>query len=524
MRVSMYQVGITLKESKVPYYQQICDAIRNQVKKGNLRAGERLPSTRLLAENLSVSRSTVQFAYDQLCAEGYIESRDRSGYYLADRTWMEGAMAAERVNHDGNEVMEAGQAESGGNKAAGGLREEKQSQTTAMNRFSQTAKTADSNTTRTTKRAKNDAESISVIDFSPRGIDEQQIPVQTWKRLTREVLSEEDKTLFNSGDAQGEESFRAAIASYLSMARGVVCSPDQILVGAGSEYLLLLLSTLLGEGSVAFEKHSYKRAAYAFRRVGRKVVTAKTDEKGFLCDGLWESPEAEDIRLLYTMPSHQYPYGTIMPEDRRRELINHAASHPDCYILEDDYDSDFRYEGKPIPALKGMDTTGRVIYMGTFSRTVAPAFRMGYLVLPPVLYERYSQRFRVFSSTVSKIDQKVMTLFLRGGYFERHLNKMRRRYREKHDYLLSCLKELKDVVEISGMNAGIHVLATSRTGKTEEWLTKRAREQGVEVYGLSPCLTVEEPEESHTVLLGFSNLSEEQIREGVTRLARAWKE
>ncbi len=511
----MYQVGIILKDNKVPYYQQICDAIRNQVKIGNLRAGQRLPSTRLLAENLSVSRSTVQFAYDQLCAEGYVEARDRSGYYLTDQPWIEGVNENALKKSDDEEKIA---------RAAG----ETQGYTWDIHLIKNEERIKrDSLSPRTlfpSKKGSTGGQENEVIDFSPRGVDEQQIPIQTWKRLTREVLSAEEKTLFSSGDPQGEEEFREAIASYLRMSRGVVCSPDQVMVGAGCEYLLFLLTTLLGDGSIAMEKHSYKRAAFAFRRVGREVIIAPSDENGFLCKGLWQNPGAENIRLLYTMPSHQYPYGTIMPEERRRELISCVAAHPDCYILEDDYDSEFRYEGKPIPALQGMDPNGRVIYMGTFSRSVAPAIRMAYLVLPLDLYERYSKRFRVFSSTVSKIDQKVMTQFLRGGYFERHLNKMRRRYREKHDYLLSCLEELKDEVEITGMNAGIHVLATSRNGRSEEWLTARAREQGVEVYGLSLCATAQDPEETHTVLLGFSNLSEEQIAEGIRRLKAAWRE
>ena len=207
---------------------------------------------------------------------------------------------------------------------------------------------------------------------------------------------------------------------------------------------------------------------------------------------------------------------------RRMELLKWADGGKDRYLIEDDYDSEFRFRGKPIPALLASDRHGRVIYMGTFSKAIAPAIRVSFLVLPEALLARYRRDCSVYSCTVSRIDQSILNQFIGAGHFERHLNKMRKIYRAKHDLLLECLADMRDAFRVSGENAGLHLLLTAKGGMGEGELVRRAAERGVRVYGLSESM-VEEAPDSRTVLLGFGGLDERQIREGVALLREAWK-
>ena len=214
--------------------------------------------------------------------------------------------------------------------------------------------------------------------------------------------------------------------------------------------------------------------------------------------------------VAYCMPSHQYPTGVVMPIGRRMELLKWAAGASDRYLIEDDYDSEFRYRGKPVPSLQASDTAGKVIYIGTFSKSIAPAIRVSFMVLPPALLKRYERECGFFSSTVSRIDQTILNEFIRSGAFERHLNKMRKLYKEKHDILLEELKPLLKKYRLSGEYAGLHVLLTSREHVEEETLLRRAEEKRVR---LGPSL-----EQEATLLIGYAGLEKEEIREGIGRL------
>lgn len=305
-----------------------------------------------------------------------------------------------------------------------------------------------------------------------------------------------------------------------SIPPGVDCRPEQILIGAGSEYLLMLLSQILGNGrKIAMENPTYKQAYRVLKGEGYPVIPVDMDRYGMDVQRL--SRSSADV--AYVMPSHQYPTGIVMPVKRRQELLAWAYSGADRYLIEDDYDSEFRYKGKPIPALQGMDRGGRVIYMGTFSKSIAPAIRVGFMVLPEHLLEAYRERAGFYLSTVSRIDQNILYQFITQGYYERHLNRMRALYKGKHDALMAGLKELEDRFLIRGEYAGLHVLLTHRQGEAEESLVARAAELGVKVYGISGCFI--QPEEKlfdSTVMLGYASLSEEEIRNGTKLLSKAW--
>lgn len=455
--------------SKKPLYEQIYSHIRAEIRSGALKAGDRLPSTRVLAEHLKVSRSTTQMAYDQLLAEGYMESRPCRGYFVSHL----------------EELVETGP--SG----------EKEMETTA------------------------EPDAGWLVDFSPRGIDLDSFPYHVWRKLSRNTLVDDNKEMFHSGNHQGEPGLRGAIRSYLHSARGVNCSPEQIIVGAGSEYLLMLLYQILGgKRVIAMENPTYKQAYRVFQSLGCEVCPVEMDTNGMEPGILAES----GADVAYVMPSHQFPTGIVMPVGRRQELLRWAAEEPGRYIIEDDYDSEFRYRGKPIPALQGMDRSGRVIYLGTFSKCIAPAIRVSYLVLPMQLLKRYRSQTSFYASTVSRIDQNILYQFLSQGYFERHLNRMRAIYKTKHDTLMEQIEPLRDQFEIRGENAGIHILLTARSGETEEALIRKAAEAGVKVYGLSSYFI--HPEHNHrpsTVILGYASLDEAQIEAGIRILKECWR-
>ena len=457
-----------VSRSKKPLYEQIYSHIRAEIRNGSLKAGERLPSTRVLAEHLKVSRSTTQMAYDQLLAEGYMEARPCRGYFVSHL----------------EELVETGATGTG------------EMETTV------------------------EPNAGWRVDFSPRGIDLDSFPYHVWRKLSRNTLVDDNKEMFHSGNHQGEPGFREAIRSYLHSARGVNCSPEQIIVGAGSEYLLMLLSQILeGRHVIAMENPTYKQAYRVFQSLGYEVCPVEMDANGMEPELLAEC----GANVAYVMPSHQFPTGIVMPVGRRQELLKWAQEALDRYIIEDDYDSEFRYRGKPIPALQGMDRNGRVIYLGTFSKCIAPAIRVSYLVLPPSLLVRYRSQTSFYASTVSRIDQNILYQFLSGGHFERHLNRMRAIYKTKHDLLLEQVEPLRKQFEIRGEHAGLHILLTSRNGVPEEALIRKAAEVGVRVYGLNSYFI--HPEHNHrpsTVVLGYASLSEEQIVDGIHLLKTCW--
>lgn len=488
----MYDMTIRLQtNSDKCLYEQIYEHIRQEIREGRLLEGERLPSTRSLAEYLQVARSTVEYAYDQLLSEGYIESRPYKGYFVCP---MEELF---RLDKNGKEMSGAGNfMESIVNGKIGGNAESKRSGSSAQS----------------------SAKSGCLYDFSPHEIDMSDFPFGVWKKITKNILTGGNSELFSQGEPQGDYDLRLTISRYLHSSRGVNCSPEQIIVGAGNDYLLMLLEKILGkELRIAMEDPTYRRAYRIFQSFSYQITTVDMDESGMKASALEEA----DVNVAYVMPSHQFPTGIVMPIGRRRELLKWADRELDRYLIEDDYDSEFRYRGKPIPSLQASDEHGRVIYIGTFSKAIAPAIRVSYMVLPEALLQKYREQCYFYSCTVSRIDQRILNEFIRDGYFERHLNKMRKVYRSKHDLLLESLKPFEGKFIISGEHAGLHVLLTARDDTTEKTFLRAAAAQGVKVYGLSDSL-VAKGEGKATILLGFGGLKEAEITEGVRRLAAAW--
>ena len=483
----MYDMTIQLRaDSSKCLYEQIYEHIKQEIKEGKLLAGERLPSTRSLAEYLQVARSTVDYAYDQLLSEGYIEARPYKGYFVCP---LEELFQLEELNRleELDNLEKLGNLEIGMKNAADHSDhcEDKQQY---------------------------------LYDFSPNEIDMSGFPFGVWKKITKNILTDGNSELFSQGEPQGDYDLRLTISRYLHSSRGVNCTPEQIIVGAGNDFLLMLLEKILGRHvKIAMENPTYKRAYRIFQSFAYPITTVDMDESGMKVDRL----EKEDVSLAYVMPSHQFPTGTVMPIGRRRELLKWADGADDRYLIEDDYDSEFRYRGKPIPSLQASDAHGKVIYMGTFSKAIAPAIRVSYMVLPRELLAVYRQNCYFYSCTVSRIDQRILNEFIRDGYFERHLNKMRKLYRGKHDLLLECLKPFEEEFTISGEHAGLHLLLTAKNQDKEKTFLRAAAAKGVKVYGLSDSLVAGAPGKA-TILLGFGGMKHQEIIEGVDLLKSAW--
>lgn len=465
--------------AKAPLYEKIYEYIKNEIVDGKISKGEKLPSTRLLAKNLSVSRSTVELAYDQLLAEGYIEAEPYRGYFVCD---VEALYQLEQRNHM-QEKLQAGQDWQPGWK-------------TEIKRGAGSSKQKE-------------------IDFSPYTIDTQNFPYNVWRKLHKNVLLDDREEILLSGDGQGDHELRMAIADYLHQARGVNCVAEQIIIGAGNEYLELLLAQVLGEKkTVLMDDPTYLQAYRTFSNMGYLVKNIPAEQGSMPI----EAVRRENADILYVMPSHQFPLGTVMPLKQRLELLKWASEKEGRYLIEDDHDSEYRYKGKPIPSLQSIDHEEKVIYLGTFSKSIAPSLRISYMVLPQHLLKNYQRYCGFYSTTVSKIQQEVLCGFIRGGYFGRHLNKMRGIYKNKHDFLVSELKKRPWVENIAGDNAGLHVLVQVDTQMSEEELCERAAEQGIHLMGISEHYIHKPPVSKPVLLLGYGKPDEKRILEGLDRL------
>jgi GntR family transcriptional regulator/MocR family aminotransferase len=530
----MTELNISLDtESGKPLYVQIYEFIRDAIRRGDFGKDEKLPSTRALAQFLQISRSTAETAYDQLLSEGYIEARKNRGYFVCGIENLydldgHGRPEALRFMGHGPAVPRQDGGKAPGKEAAG------------MSGGQGTGSAADV------------PDVSGTIDFSPRAVDMSRFPYDTWKRISRNTMDGANSELFSLGEPGGDFSFRATIARYLQLSRGVRCRPEQVIIGAGNDYLLMLLCRILGDGrKIGMEYVTYLRAFRLFRTMGYGVDPIRMDEQGMDAEALRRS----GCDLAYVMPAHQYPTGITMPIARRMELLSWASEKKDRWLIEDDYDSEFRYRGRPIPSLQASDRFGRVIYIGTFSKSIAPAIRVSFLILPMELLRIYQEKFRFLSSTVSRIDQSLLNAFIRDGFFERYLNRMRNVYRGKQEIARREAEKLTERFSIRGADAGLYLVleekdvpgcftgtGSRRGGKTpactgaacirrEKELAAKAAEAGVTVYPLTENLigdmteAPQLPEGQKTapmLLLGYAALRPEEIAEGMRRLEKAW--
>ncbi|MBQ8176365.1 MAG: PLP-dependent aminotransferase family protein [Oscillospiraceae bacterium] len=456
-------------DDKTPLYQQLCSYIKSEIESGGIKSGERLPSKRVLSAHLKISIITVETAYAQLMAEGYITSKPGSGYY------------AECLAGD-NAVVDV-------------IAEDNAAQT--------------------------DPAEIK-YDFRTNRIDTSDFPFSVWAKLSREVLSERSSDLLNACPSQGMMPLRMEIAEYLKSFRGMNVNPEQIFVGAGSEYLMGLIIQLLGrDNAYGVENPGYNKIYRIFSANTSRVFPVPMDEKGASAEAI----SGFGINVLHITPSHHFPLGMIMPVSRRQELLRWAYSCEDRYIIEDDYDSEFRYSGRPVPTLQSMDKNGRVIYINTFTKSLAPSMRISYMILPQRLCERYNSRLSFYSCTVPVFEQLTLAKFMENGHFERHINRMKKIYRQRRDILCKKITEgsLGEFTEISGTDAGMHLLLTVNNGMKQSELISSAANEGAMVHGLSEYYAFPVSDmPKNTVVAGFSGLNEQQLILGAEAFERAW--
>ena len=460
--------------SGVPLYEQLYRSLAAEMRTGAVPAGTRMPGKRRLAAELSVSVNTVDAAYQMLAAEGYLEARERSGFYVQEYLALPESVAP---------------------------------------------------------AAPPKAEAVPErrpirYDLSTRGVDPGLFPFRTWARLQKELLYSSPE-LLTHGDAQGDLALRQALAGYLEEYRGVRCGAHQIVVGAGLEYLLGLLAPLL-PGPAAVENPGYPRAKQVLENNGVACCCLPVDEDGLSIRALSDSGAA----VCYVTPSHQFPTGVTMPAGRRAELLHWAARCPGRrYIIEDDYDSEFRFDTRPLPSLQGMaGADGPVVYLSTCSRSLAPSIRIAYMVLPEQLLPAWRAKYRLYSGTVSRFEQQTLARFITGGYFTRHLARERVAYKARRDALTAALREAfaPEELHLTGLHTGLHLLAELRDPLPDDALRAAAEVEGVRLSLLSDYdLTGGGAAPAGTLVLGYGSLADEScpsVGETLKRVCTAARE
>lgn len=447
-----------------PKYKQIYEQFKRYIEQGDILPHEQLPSIRELAESLQVSRNTTLTAYEQLVAEGYIRSEGRKGYFANELEYELIQETKDLLNHP--------------------IREK---EATPL-----------------------------LIDFRAGAVDQSHFPLKIWRRISNQMLSLKES--YKYGDRFGEPFLREQIASYLLQSRGVKTEADAIIIGSTTQQLLVNLGFILKEEfqSIIVEDPGYDGVREAFQLHQFAFETLPIYEEGADFSQL----EHMTSRLIYITPSHHCPLGVSMSVQQRQRLI-HWAEKRKGYLIEDDYDSEFRYTQKPFPALASMDSE-RVIYFGNFSKSFLPGIRLSYMVLPQPLLHRYKHRFRYFESTVSLFSQLTMAKFMEEGEWNRHIKRMRLVYKRKVQYIVSQLqKQFQEKISIIGEQSGLYLIIKVHMDHTEQQLIEQAAKYGVKIYPTSIYVVNNHPD-NPMIRLGFGNLTFDEIQRGVELIKKAW--
>ena len=452
----------SLDKNKGHLSKELYKALKKDIEEGNLKRGEKLPSKRAFARNCSVSTITVQNAYDQLVSEGYITAYEKKGYFVSDGVGKKRAAVSFVVKEE----------------------EEK---------------------------AKMD-----LPDLSNNRVREDNFPFSIWSRLMRKTMAEKQKQLLSPMATEGVYELRKAISHHLSSFRGMAVSPSQVLVGAGTEYLYSLIIQLLGrDKTYAIEDPGYMKLERIYESNGVKSTRVQLDEKGLSLEMLEDS----GADIAHISPNHHYPTGITMPLDRRYEILSWAAGKEDRYILEDDYDSEFRVSRNPFPTLYTLDGSGSVIYMNTFSKSLASTVRISYMVLPFDLAERFKEKLSFYSSTVSSFEQYTLASFILDGYFEKHINRMRLFYIRQRKAILSLIysSPMKDKCSVIENDSGLHFILRLHTTLSDEKVKEILKEEGIKISALSDFSHFSSI--SHDFIISYSNLDLEIFKKALSILS-----
>ena len=438
------------KQPGMPLYESLYRCIREDILKGNLAPGTRLPSKRALCANLEVSKITVEGAYQQLLAEGYIRSQEKVGYFVEN---------VERLAAPCPEQTPP------------------------------------------------PAKICQGVDLTANG--SAGFPFSVWSKLQRQVVLDLGEDLLQPVPNQGLWELRAAIAAHLAQFRGMQVSAENILIGAGTDFLYNLLVQLLGaDKRYGVEEPGYTKIRRIYAAAGAQCSGVEMDKEGVCPEKL------ADAQVLHLSASHHYPTGIIMPTGRRQALLDWVSAEADRWIIEDDYDSEFRFNARPMPALQSMDRQGKVIYMNTFSKTLAPSIRISYMVLPRRLMESFREKLGFYSCTVPSFEQHTLARFISGGHFEKHINRMRKFYKTRRNRVLSAISAspIADRLTIREENAGLHFLIRVDTDRSDEELIALCQEMGIRVRTLGSYYHGPVPAwaQRHLVV-NYSGLSDEDL-------------
>lgn len=448
----------------IPLNKQVYQQIREKILNGTLQGGEKLASTRKLCSELNVSRNVILEAYEQLVAEGFLISYRGSGTFVAD-----GAL---------------------------------------LTQFSKVP----------SKKSKEQKIAEPKIDFRS-GIPALSLfPRKTWAKLAHHIWNDTHPVHFGYDLPEGRYELREVLANYLLRTRGVECHPNQIVITSGATQALTIIARLLlsANDMAVMEDPITNDIQTIFKSSGATIYSIPVDQSGMRTSLL---PQDQQPKFVFITPSHQFPLGGTLPIQRRIQLINYAR-HKECYLVEDDYDSEFRYEGPPVSSLQGLDPH-RVLYVGSFSKILSPALRMGYLVLPIDLVEKCRQLKWFSDLHTPSIDQLILARFIKEGYLERHIAKMKKYYRNNRDFLIDCLQTtFTNKIKILGYSTGLHLIVELQNIHFTNAMLEKIEQFGVKVYPVEEH-SISKGKHNNQVILGFGHLTKEDIQEGVTRFFRA---
>ena len=437
-------------------YMYLYKCIREDILTGKITPGTKLPSKRSFAENLGVSVITVENAYAQLVSEGYAYALPKKGFFAAN---LEKSTAPQK-------------------------KESPRTQMPVPPKY--------------------------FADFSSSRTDPQNFPFATWAKLMREIISEKSAELMVNAPCGGVFELRCAIAEHLREFRGIDADPNCIVVGAGTEYLYGLLIQLLGFDKVyALEDPGYRKIAQVYESYGVQYRFTPMDKEGIDPKAL----EKSGADILHISPSHHFPTGIVTPIARRYTLLDWAAQSENRYIIEDDYDSEFRLTGKPIPALQSIDSADRVIYMNTFSKSLASTIRISYMVLPTALAEAFYKNLGFYACTVSNLEQYTLAKFISEGYFEKHINRMRLHYGRKRQSVLSSIKGCFTEKEcrVIENDSGLHFIIQFDTNLPDKTVEERLLKKGIKLQAITHFNLIKPKEDRHQFIINYSNIDADRI-------------
>jgi len=477
-----------------PAYQRLAEAIREGILSGRFRPGEKLPPTRALAVTLSLARNTILEAYEQLMAEGYLSARHGSGTFVAADLPDRALRAPKR------------RAALPRDTPAPGIK---------LSAFGDRVVTGEV----PTHYRLDEGHSAYEFRYGTPSLDE--FPTDAWRTLTKRVLDYPPRELLGYGHGYGQTEglpqLREALARYLQRSRGVRCTAEQVIIVNGSQQALDLAARVLIDSGdrVVIEEPCYPGARAVFVANGGAILPVVCDRDGIIVSEIPDGP-----KVAYVTPSHQFPTGAVLSAARRLELLGWAG-RTGSVIIEDDYDSEFRYEGRPLAALQGLDEAGRVVYTGTFSKVLLPSLRLGYMVAPAALQPALVATKWLTDRHVALLYQAVLALFIDEGHFERHLRRMRKVYERRRAALVEAFDvHFGERARVLGTDSGMHVLVYIEEICDAEAFIAQARARSVGIYSAAPYYS-SVPPRGATFMMGYSSVSEDGIREGVRRLAGA---